>query len=82
VLIRAGYKVAIIAQPNVKFGDDIMKFGEPELFWGVTGGSIDSMVANYTASKKRRKADDLTAGGINNRRPDRAVIYYCNLIRK
>ncbi|HBZ01678.1 MAG TPA: YgiQ family radical SAM protein [candidate division Zixibacteria bacterium] len=82
VLMRAGYKVAIIAQPDPNFGDDIMKFGEPELFWGVTGGSIDSMVANYTASKKRRKTDDLTAGGINNRRPDRAVISYCNLIRK
>ncbi|HBC46293.1 MAG TPA: YgiQ family radical SAM protein, partial [candidate division Zixibacteria bacterium] len=82
VLMRAGYKVAIIAQPDPNSGDDIMKFGEPELFWGVTGGSIDSMVANYTASKKRRKTDDLTAGGINNRRPDRAVISYCNLIRK
>ena len=82
VLIRAGYKVGIIAQPSVNSGDDIMKLGEPELFWGVTGGSIDSMVANYTASKKKRKADDLTAGGINNRRPDRAVIYYSNLIRR
>jgi uncharacterized radical SAM protein YgiQ len=82
VLLRAGYKVVIIAQPDVNSGDDIMKFGEPELFWGVTGGSIDSMVANYTASKKRRKSDDLTAGGNNNRRPDRAVIYYSNLIRK
>jgi uncharacterized radical SAM protein YgiQ len=82
VLIRAGYKVAIIGQPDVNSGKDIMKFGEPELFWGVTGGSIDSLVANYTASKKRRREDDLTAGGANNRRPDRAVISYCNLIRK
>jgi uncharacterized radical SAM protein YgiQ len=82
ILMRAGYRVAIIAQPDINSGDDIMKFGEPELFWGVTGGSIDSMVANYTASKKKRKSDDLTAGGINNRRPDRAVIQYCNLIRK
>jgi uncharacterized radical SAM protein YgiQ len=82
VLLQAGYKVGIIAQPDVNSGDDIMKFGEPELFWGVTGGSIDSLVANYTASKKRRKADDLTAGEINNKRPDRAVVAYCNLIRK
>src|SRR5690606_16333784 len=60
----------------------ICKFGEPNLFWGVTSGAVDSMVANYTALKKRRKNDDLTAGGINNKRPDRAVIRYCNLIKQ
>ena len=81
-LIRAGFRVAIIAQPDTHSDKDIARFGEPELFWGVTGGSIDSMVANYTASKKKRKQDDLTAGGINNRRPDRAVIVYSNLIRR
>ncbi len=82
VLMKAGYRVAIISQPDTGSGVDIARFGEPALFWGVTGGSIDSMVANYTASKKRRKEDDLTAGGVNNRRPDRAVIAYSNLIRK
>ena len=82
ILIRAGDKVAIIAQPDGASGEDIGKFGEPELFWGVTGGSIDSMVANYTATKKKRNDDDLTPGGVNDRRPDRAVIYYSNLIRK
>jgi uncharacterized radical SAM protein YgiQ len=82
VLMEAGFKVAIIAQPNVNSGDDIGKFGEPELFWGVSGGAIDSMVANYTATKRKRRDDDLTAGGVNNRRPDRAVISYSNLIRK
>jgi len=82
VLMDAGYKVAIIPQPNINSAEDITKFGEPELFWGVTGGSIDSMVANYTASKKRRKEDDLTPGGVNIRRPDRAVISYSNLLRK
>lgn len=55
---------------------------EPRLFWGVTGGSIDSMVANYTSLKKKRKNDDYTPGGSNNRRPDRAVIVYANLIRR
>jgi len=74
--------VGIIGQPNIESPADITRLGEPELFWGVTGGSIDSMVANYTASKKKRKEDDLTAGGINDRRPDRAVIAYSNLIRK
>ncbi len=82
ILIHAGFKVAIIAQPDGASRDDISKFGEPKLFWGVTGGSIDSMVANYTATKKWRNDDDLTPGGVNNRRPDRAVISYSNLIRK
>ncbi len=81
LLIAEGYRVGIIAQPDPQ-GDDICRLGEPALFWGVTGGSIDSMVANYTALKKRKKQDDLTPGGQNNRRPDRAVIVYSNLIRQ
>ena len=82
VLIDAGYKVGIIAQPDIHSEKDITRLGEPKLFWGVSGGCIDSMVANYTASKKRRKKDDYTPGGENNRRPDRAVIAYSNLIRR
>jgi uncharacterized radical SAM protein YgiQ len=81
VLINAGFRVAIIAQPDIKSGNDISRLGEPELFWGVTGGCIDSMVANYTATKKRRQKDDYTPGGKNERRPDRAVIAYTNLIK-
>ena len=81
-LIKHNYKVAIISQPTLESNTDICKFGEPKLFWGVTSGAVDSMVANYTALKKRRKNDDLTAGGINNKRPDRAVIRYCNLIKQ
>lgn len=82
VLLKAGYRVGIIAQPDSHSGKDIRRLGEPELFWGITGGSVDSLVSNYTATKKRRKKDDYTPGGINNRRPDRAVIVYTNLIRK
>ncbi len=82
VLVRAGYRVGIIAQPDYKSDKDITRLGEPELFWGVTSGCVDSMVANYTALKKRRKNDDFTPGGENNRRPDRAVIVYSNLIRQ
>ena len=81
-LLAAGYRVGIIPQPDVDSKDDISRFGDPALFWGVTGGCIDSMVANRTASGKRRREDDFTAGGINNRRPDRAVIAYVNLIRR
>ena len=81
ILLQAGYRVGFIAQPDITSGLDINRLGEPKLFWGVTGGSIDSMIANYTATKKRRRSDDYTPGGINNRRPDRAVIAYANLIR-
>ena len=82
VLVDKGFRVGIIAQPDVDSEKDISRLGEPALFWGITGGCVDSMVANYTALNKRRKKDDYTPGGINNRRPDRAVIAYANLIRK
>ncbi|MDX9965775.1 MAG: YgiQ family radical SAM protein [Sulfuricurvum sp.] len=81
ILEREGYRVGIIGQPDIAT-DDIMRLGEPRLFWGVSGGSVDSMVANYTATKKFRKSDDYTPGGVNNARPDRATLVYTNLIRK
>jgi len=74
--------VGIIAQPDITSPQDITRLGEPRLWWGVTGGSVDSMVANYTASKFKRKSDDYTPGGLNTRRPDRATIAYTNLIRR
>jgi len=82
VLSNAGFRTAVIAQPDMNSDADIKRLGEPRLFWGVSGGCVDSLVANYTASKKRRKKDDYTPGGINNKRPDRAVIKYSNLIRQ
>ncbi len=82
VLLNAGCRVGIIAQPDIGSDKDITRLGEPQLFWGVSSGSIDSMVANYTASGKHRKQDDYTPGGDNRRRPDRAVIAYTNLIRR
>ncbi|OJX47099.1 MAG: YgiQ family radical SAM protein [Chloroflexi bacterium 44-23] len=82
LLVDSGYRVGVIAQPQLNSLDDIGRLGEPKLFWGVSAGSIDSMVSNYTASMKKRKQDDYTPGGINNRRPDRATIVYTNLIRR
>ncbi|MBN1496137.1 MAG: YgiQ family radical SAM protein [Spirochaetes bacterium] len=82
VLMDAGYRVGIIAQPDIRDGRDIARLGEPALFWGVTSGSVDSLVSNYTATGKKRTDDDLTPGGRNVRRPDRAVIVYTNLIRQ
>jgi uncharacterized radical SAM protein YgiQ len=81
ILHSYGYKVGIIAQPDIN-SDEITRLGEPRLFWGVSAGLVDSMVANYTASKKKRNNDDFTPNGINNRRPDRASIVYTGLIRK
>ncbi|AMW32502.1 uncharacterized radical SAM protein YgiQ [Fervidobacterium changbaicum] len=80
LLESRGYKVGIIAQPEGP--EDIKRLGKPNLFFGVTSGSVDSMVANYTASRKKRKSDDYTPGGINNKRPDRAVIQYVNWIKQ
>jgi uncharacterized radical SAM protein YgiQ len=82
LLLQAGYKVGIIAQPDWESEKDITRLGEPRLFWGVSSGLVDSMVANYTAMKKFRNTDDFTPGEKNNRRPDRANLVYTNLIRR
>ncbi|HPK53731.1 MAG TPA: YgiQ family radical SAM protein [Smithellaceae bacterium] len=82
LLLAAGFRTGIIAQPDLRSPSDIGRLGTPDLFWGITAGAMDSMVANYTAVKKKRHADDLTAGGKNNRRPDRACVVYANLIRQ
>jgi uncharacterized radical SAM protein YgiQ len=82
VLQQAGYRVGVIAQPDINSESDITRLGEPRLFWGISGGCLDSMVANYTALKKKRRADDYTPGGRNEHRPDRAVIVYSNLVRR
>lgn len=82
LLVNQGYKVGIIAQPDVKDPDSIKRLGKPSLYWGVSAGCVDSMVANYTANKKFRNTDDMTPGEVNNRRPDRASIVYTSLIRK
>jgi len=82
MLERMGYKVGMIGQPDIKSDIDIKRLGEPRLYWGVSGGSVDSMVSNYTATKKFRNSDDYTPGGKNNKRPDRALSVYCNLIRR
>ena len=82
MLESRGFSVGIIGQPSIEDDRDISRLGTPRLFWGVSGGSIDSMVANYTATKKFRNSDDYTPGGKNTKRPDRAVLVYTNLIRR
>jgi len=80
VLENEGFKVCIISQP--KSDNDYMQFGKPRLAFLVNSGNIDSMVAHYTAAKKRRSDDAYTPGGKSGARPDRAVIVYCQKLRK
>lgn len=82
VLESHGYKVGIIAQPDWKMADSIDVFGRPRLGFLVSGGNMDPMVNHYTVSKKRRKTDAYTPGGVTGRRPDHATVVYCNLIRQ
>jgi len=77
-----GYKVAVIPQPDWKDKNSITVFGEPRLGFLVSSGNMDSMVNHYSVSKKRRKTDAFTPGGVMGRRPDYATAVYCNLIRQ
>ena len=81
-LVSKGYKVGVIGQPDWRSDKDITRLGRPRLFFGITAGNVDSMVANYTASMKKRKNDDYSPMGQAGRRPDRATIVYANLVRR
>ena len=80
VLESNGYKVCIIPQP--RSDADYKRFGAPRLAFLVNGGNIDSMVAHYTAAKKRRSDDAYTPGGKAGARPDRATIVYTKKLRE
>lgn len=77
-----GYKVGIIAQPDWKDKNSIAVLGAPRLGFLVSAGNMDSMVNHYTVSKKHRKTDFFSPGGVMGRRPDYATVVYCNLIRQ
>lgn len=82
VLEAKGFKVGFLAQPDWRSKSDFMRFGRPKYGFFVSSGNIDSMVAHYTAAKKRRHDDAYSPGGKPGLRPDRAVIVYCNRIRE
>ena len=82
VLERHGYKVAILSQPDWKTTDDFKRFGRPRLGFLVNSGNVASMVNHYSVFKHRRKNDLYSPGGVSGKRPDRAVIVYCNKIRE
>lgn len=82
VLESKGFKVAVLSQPDWRSTADFVQFGKPRLGFFVTSGNIDSMVAHYTAAKRKRHDDAYTAGGVAGKRPDRAVIVYTQIIKK
>ncbi len=82
-LEHAGFKVAIIPQPNWRDDlRDFRKFGKPRLFFGVTSGCMDSMVNHYTAARRLRHDDAYTPGGQAGFRPDRATYVYTRILKQ
>lgn len=81
-LVAHGYRVGICAQPDWRSTVDLTRMGRPRLMAGVGSGALDSMLAHYTAFKRRRSDDGYTPGGKAGSRPDRAVIVYANLVRQ
>ena len=82
LLQSRGYSVALICQPDWRDPESITEYGEPRLGFLVSSGNMDSMVNHYTVAKKRRHQDAYSPGGVIGKRPDYAVIVYCNLIRQ
>ncbi len=82
LLIAHGLRVGLITQPGWTNSKDISALGRPRLFAGVTAGSMDSMLAHYTAFRKKRRDDSFTPGGEAGARPNRASIVYTNLLRE
>jgi uncharacterized radical SAM protein YgiQ len=82
LLEAQGLKVGIIAQPDWRGTADFTALGEPRLFFGVTGGNMDSMVNRYTSDRRVRSDDAYTPGGQGGRRPDRCVIVYSQRVRE
>lgn len=77
-----GFRVALVSRPDPEKPEFLRAFGVPRLFVGVTAGALDSMVANTTATGKRRSDDPYSPFGKGPGRPDRALTAYCNLARR
>ena len=76
LLEAQGFRVGIISQPDWQSKDDFMKLGQPNLFFGIAAGNMDSMINRYTADRKVRSDDAYTPGGQAGKRPDRASLVY------
>ena len=81
-LLAHGYRVGIVAQPRWEGVEDVVRMGRPRLFAGVTAGALDSMLAHYTAFRKKRSDDAYTPGGKAGARPNRACIVYTGLVKR
>ena len=82
ILEAEGYRVAILAQPDWHGPEDILAMGRPRYGVMISGGNLDSMVAHYTAAKKRRSDDAYSPGRKAGLRPDHATIVYSNRVRQ
>lgn len=82
VLEAAGYRVGIIAQPDLDSDADLLRLGAPRLFFGVSAGNMDSLINHYTAQRKRRNDDAFSPSGLPEKRPDRASIVYTNQLKR
>lgn len=81
-LIHHGFRTGIVAQPGWENTDDLLVMGRPRLFAGVSAGALDSLLAHYTAFRKKRHDDAYTPGGKAGARPNRACLVYANLARR
>src|SRR5437016_5746541 len=82
VLEAAGFRVAILSQPNWHSCEPWRQFGRPRLFFGISAGNMDSLINHYTANKKVRNDDAYSPGGRIGCRPDRATLPYCHRARE
>jgi uncharacterized radical SAM protein YgiQ len=82
LLESQGFRVGIISQPDWQSTDDFMKLGEPNLYFGVTAGNMDSLINRYTADLRLRSEDAYTPNGEAGKRPDRSVIVYSQRIKE
>lgn len=82
ILEDAGFRVGIISQPDWKNIDDFLRLGKPRLFFGITAGNLDSIVANHTTTRNKRRSDDYSPGGKPGLRPNRASIVYSNRVKE
>ena len=81
VLEAAGWRVGVVAQPDWRTPVSLQVMGRPRLFCGVTAGNLDSMLANYTAARHKRREDDYSEGGLPGRRPNHAAVVYAQLAK-
>ncbi|MFM8734996.1 MAG: YgiQ family radical SAM protein [Pirellulales bacterium] len=82
LLEAAGFRVAVLAQPDWATCEPWRQFGRPRLFFGVSAGNMDSMINHYTANRKVRNDDAYSPDGRIGRRPDRATLAYCQRSRE